>query len=208
MKRSRRGHTAHDTVRSVDLLRRHGFKVGIQLMPGLPGDSKDRFMDTMRDVATLHPDMVRLYPTVVLKGTELARWYDEKRYRPLQLEEAVTICRDSCVLLESRGIPVIRMGLLAAPSLLKEGRIIAGPWHSAFGFLVRSKIHQEKISPYLPGPGSFSRIKLRVPMNEIPLVRGYKNQGLSVIEGKTGDRIMGVIPDGSIPEGRVRAEGL
>ncbi|MBN2122656.1 MAG: radical SAM protein, partial [Deltaproteobacteria bacterium] len=70
--RTRRGHTAEDTIEAVALLRRHGMQVGIQLMPGLPGDSGAVFSKTVGQVIALRPDMVRLYPTLVIEGTELA----------------------------------------------------------------------------------------------------------------------------------------
>ena len=200
---SQRGHTGEDTIESVHLLKTHGFEVGIQLMPGLPGDSYEKFMKTVEKVIELDPHMVRLYPTVVIKGTDLAKWYEEGKYEPLGLEEAVRICQESCVRLEDKGIPVIRMGLMSSPSLLREGEIVAGPWHGAFGFLVRSRIHQEMIASHLPKPGAADRIRLRVPYREIPLVKGHKNLGLRLIEDKTGARVMGVVPDESIPEGQV-----
>ena len=200
---SQRGHTARDTIEAVYLLRRHGFTVGIQLMPGLPGDSEEKFMKTVDEVIKLHPDMARLYPAVVISGTELARLYSEKRYEPLQFEEAVKICKESCIRLESKGIPVIRIGLMSSPTLLKKGQIVAGPWHEAFGFLVRSAIHREKIEVYLPRPGKASKIRIRAPLREIPLVRGYKNHGLHLIKEKTGSRVMGVISDESVPSGQI-----
>ena len=205
---SRRGHTAGDTVEAVRLLRNHGFKVGIQLMPGLPGDSEESFMRTVEAVVKLHPDMVRLYPTVVIRGTELERWYLGRRYRPLSLEEAVRLCRMSCIQLEPKGIPVIRIGLMSSPSLLEQGVIVAGPWHEAFGFLVRSAIHQEKIGPYLPIPGEARKITLRVPRREIPLVRGYKNTGLRVIEEKTGASIMEILADEALAPGEIEVDRL
>jgi histone acetyltransferase (RNA polymerase elongator complex component) len=205
---SQRGHSAHDTVQSVQLLRKHGFRVGIQLMPGLPGDSEEKFCETVEAVIDLHPDMVRLYPTVVISGTELARWYEEKRYRPLQLNRAIIICQESCFRLESQGIPVIRIGLMSSPSLLREDQIVAGPWHRAFGFLVRSSMHQKSIEPYLPKPGQFKKITIKAPYREIPLVRGYKNRGLSLIENKIGAEIMHVIPDESVPYGQIGFEKI
>ena len=205
---SKRGHTAEDTVRAVKLLRRYGFKVGIQLMPGLPGDSQEKFRSTITKTISLHPDMVRLYPALVIRGTELARWYLEGRYRPMALEEAVEICAESCIRLEAEEIPVIRIGLMSSPSLLKKGQIVAGPWHPAFGFLVRSGIHQKKIEPDLPHPGEASQIKIRAPMREIPLVRGYKNQGIKGIERKTGAKVIRVESDNSIPPGKVRIEKI
>ena len=203
---ARRGHTAADTVASVDILKRHGFKVGVQLMPGLPGDSEEKFLMTINKVIGLQPDMARLYPAVVIHGTELAKWYDHKRYRPLTLEDAVRICRESCSLLESRGITVIRIGLMSSPSLLKDGQIVAGPWHGAFGFLVRSDMHQKSIEPFLPKSGKASKIGIRAPSREIPLIRGYKNQGLQLIEKKTGSKIVYVKPDDSVPVGRVNVD--
>ena len=123
-------------------------------MPGLPGDTEEKFMGTVEEVTRLRPDMVRLYPTVVIHGTELARWYKEGRYRPLGLEAAVRICRESCIRLEGKGIPVIRIGLMSSPSLLEQGQIMAGPWHESFGFLVRSDIFHKGVEPFLPKPGT------------------------------------------------------
>jgi histone acetyltransferase (RNA polymerase elongator complex component) len=200
---SRRGHTAADTTASVEILKKYGFKVGIQLMPGLPGDSKEGFFRTINNVIGLKPDMARLYPAIVIEDTELADWYNHKRYQPLTLEEAVLICREACISLERNGIPVIRIGLMSSPSLLMEGQIVAGPWHSAFGFLVRSDIHLKGIQDLLPGHGDVSQIGIRAPLREIPLVRGYKNQGLRLIEEKTGARIIYVKHDDSLPHGRI-----
>lgn len=206
LKASKRGYTAKDAIAAVHMLNDHGFKVGIQLMPGLPGDSYNRFVKTIEAVSRLKPDMVRLYPVLVIKGTELERLYNEKVYQPLSLDEAVLICQTSCIHLEGKGIPVIRMGLMSSPSLLAEGQIVAGPWHHAFGFLVRSSIHLRTIEPYLPLHGTVSRFGIRAPSREIPLIRGYKNQGLGLIMDKTGARVAYVRPDNTLPLGRVEVD--
>ncbi|MFH1480368.1 MAG: radical SAM protein, partial [Pseudomonadota bacterium] len=150
---AQRGHTVQDTMKAVHLLKGYGFRLVVQLMPGLPGDTEEGFLKTVDHVIGLRPQMVRLYPAVVIRGTVLARWYKEGRYRPLELEEAVRICRESCIRLEKKGIPVISFGLISNPILSREGQIIAGPWHEAFGFLVRWKIHQEKIESFFPKRG-------------------------------------------------------
>lgn len=200
---SRRGHTARDTGVAVSLLKEYGFRAGIQLMPGLPGDSKESFMKTVDRVISLRPHMARLYPALVIRGTELATWYAEKRYRSLGLEEALDLCRDGCLRLEGSGIPVIRIGLLAQPSLLREGEIVAGPWHEAFGFLVRARIHLMKIQPYLPQLSPSSRIRIRAPQREIPLIRGHRNIGIRSIEALTGARVEDVVPDESVAAERI-----
>jgi histone acetyltransferase (RNA polymerase elongator complex component) len=203
---SNRGHTAEDTVRGVRSLKGYGFRVGLQLMPGLPGDSKESFRSTIEKVIDLDPDVVRLYPALVIRGTVLSRWYAEGRYQPLQLEEAVERCIESCMRLEGEGIPVIRIGLMSSQSLLEKGQIVSGPWHPSFGFLVRSGIYQKKIASHLPMAGHVSQIKIFAPKQEIPLLRGYKNQGVEWIEEKTGAKVVRIEGDDSLSPGRITVQ--
>jgi histone acetyltransferase (RNA polymerase elongator complex component) len=127
LKLSQRGHSAGDTVRSVRLLREQGLRAGIQLMPGLPGDSKEKFLATVDRVIELKPDMVRLYPTVVIQGTELAHWYRRGIYKPWSLEKALEVCSESVLRFERSAIPVIRIGLMASPSLRESGQVWPDP---------------------------------------------------------------------------------
>ena len=203
---AQRGHTAGDVIRAVQMLKRRGFKVGIQLMPGLPGDSEETFRATIEKTIDLDPDMARLYPALVIEGTGLARMYAEGHYRPLTLEEGVELCAKGVARLETNGIPVIRIGLMSSTSLLKERRIVSGPWHPAFGFLVRSAIHQKTIEPDLPAPGTAKGIRIFAPERKIPLIRGYKNRGIRIIEEKTGAEVLGITVDDNLPGGRVRIE--
>lgn len=200
---SSRGHTSLDTINAVRILKKRGFKVGIQLMPGLPGDSKELFMDTIDKVIDLKPAMVRLYPTLVIKGTKLAQLYKQGTYNPMGLKDTVNLCKEACIKLENSGIPVIRIGLMSSPSLLKKGEIIAGPWHPSLGSLVRSGIHLEKVSSCLPTIGEAKNIILFAPKEEIPLIMGYKKNGIRHIETITGAMVKDIIPDDSISSGKV-----
>jgi histone acetyltransferase (RNA polymerase elongator complex component) len=206
LRMTRRGHTAGDTERTVEILKRHGFRVGIQLMPGLPGDSVERFSATVQKVVRMKPDMVRLYPVVVIRGTELARWFEGGRYQALAMEEAVRICAESCFRLEGAGIPVIRVGLMTSACLREKGQVLAGPWHESFGHLVRSEIYRRRIEAYLPEPGEAKRISIRIPSREIALLRGYKNEGIRRIEERTKAMIDGIVADDSLPSGRITVE--
>jgi histone acetyltransferase (RNA polymerase elongator complex component) len=203
---SRRGHSALDTIESVHLLKEHGLRVGIQLMPGLPGDSAEKFLATLDRVVDLHPDMVRLYPTVVIEGTELAQWHRNGLYEPWGLDEALEVCSESVLRLESNGIPVIRIGLMSSPSLRKAGQVLAGPWHEAFGHRVRSEVYHRRIESFLPGRGDAKTIRIRVHPKEVPLMRGYENSGIRAVEMKTGATVHSVIPDASISSGQIRVE--
>jgi histone acetyltransferase (RNA polymerase elongator complex component) len=206
LKRSGRGHSTEDTIKAINLLGEYGFNIGAQLMPGLPGDSEEKFQNTIDKILDIKPHIARLYPAIVIKGTVLERWYRDGRYKPLTLEKAVRICGESCNLLEKNGIKVIRIGLMSSPSLLRKGQIVAGPWHRSFGFLVRSNMHLDRIMPLLPKPGEAKRIGIRTTPREIPLTRGFKNQGLRTIEEKCKVKIAYVKPDNSVPSGRIEVD--
>jgi histone acetyltransferase (RNA polymerase elongator complex component) len=95
LQRSGRGHTANDTMNAVTRLKKYRFFVGLQLMPGLPGDSADIFMKTVDTVIELKPDFVRIYPALVIKDTPLEDLYRSGRYIPLSLDDAVALCREA-----------------------------------------------------------------------------------------------------------------
>ena len=93
-------------------------------------------------------------------------------------------------------------------NVYSKGQIVAGPWHTAFGFLVRSGIYQRNIEPELPGPGEVTNIRILAPKRDIPLLRGYRNQGLKEIEAKTGAAVVSVQFDDALPQGHIRVEGV
>ena len=81
----RRGHKVEDVVKATRLLKEHGFKVHYHWMPGLPGATPEGDLDLSARLfsdARFRPDGLKLYPTMVVAGTELERWYQEGRYQP------------------------------------------------------------------------------------------------------------------------------
>jgi len=130
----KRGHSASDTVKAVSVLKRAGMKVGLQIMPGLPGDDAAIAIKTAREVIDLKPDFVRVYPTVVLKNTLLEKMTREGSYRPWSMEDMVNICADISELFREAGIRIIRMGLQHTTGL--EQSIVAGPYHPSFRDMV------------------------------------------------------------------------
>lgn len=198
LRQTRRGYLSREVEKAVADLRRFGFRVGIQLMPGLPGDSRSRFLGTVKKVVELSPDLVRLYPTVVLKGTALEGWYRRGVYSPLSLDDAVDLCAEACVSFESRGIPVIRIGLLAPDGLVTEGGIVAGPWHPAFGFLVRSAVYHRAIEGLLLS-GTPKSLRIRVNPRDMGLVQGYRKRGIEALARRAGNVLPEIVPDETVP---------
>ena len=89
---TRRGHKVEDVVRATSLLRQHGFKVHYHWMPGLPGSTPEHDLELSRrlfDDERFKPDGLKLYPTMVVEGTELERWYKEDRYQPYDVKTMV-----------------------------------------------------------------------------------------------------------------------
>ena len=177
---SARGHSSEDTHVATLRLKKQGFEVGLQLMPGLPGDSRETFLKTVDRSIALGPSFVRLYPTVVLSATPLERLYRSGRYQPLSLKQAVEWCKESKKRFDSAGIPVIRMGLQATSALEKPSRILSGPYHPAFGQLVKSSIWDEKISPALRRASQqSSHLVIYAPSHQLADIRGHRNSNIN-----------------------------
>ncbi|UCD71854.1 MAG: radical SAM protein [Syntrophobacterales bacterium] len=183
---SRRGHTAEDVLKAAGLLHGGGFELGIQIMVGLPGDDALRNGHTVDRVIRLNPHFVRIYPTLVLKGTHLEKWYHSDRYTPLSLKEAVELCKRAFLKFHRAGIPVIRLGLQSSPELETKGCIVAGPYHPAFGHVVESSLFYDMAS-HLMGKRLKSRIlRAKVSPSDLSNIRGQKNENLSQLKQRFG----------------------
>jgi elongator complex protein 3 len=80
-----RGHKVEDVVNATRLLKQHGFKVHYHWMPGLPGSTPAHDLEMSRLLFTdsrFRPDGLKIYPTMVVAGTELETWHLEGRYEP------------------------------------------------------------------------------------------------------------------------------
>jgi len=155
--RCNRGHDAATAVAAMQLLKSYDFETGAQLMLGLPGQSRTGFLETVKKIIAISPDFVRIYPAVVLRHTPWAACLNNKGYHPLSLAEAVAWGAEALCLLKAAGLPVVRMGLHPSESLLAPGNIVAGPYHPAFGELVKSYLFREKVIDIL-GKGVLSRL--------------------------------------------------
>ena len=143
LEKTKRGHTSKDTENASRLIKEYGFELVLQLMPGLPGDTEESIRKTMTKTLDLAPDGVRIYPCVVISGTPLEKMYLNGEFKPLSTEEAVEIAAQYIPLFESKNIKVIKTGLHSSDLSQNEG-VVAGPYHPAFGELVRQKIYLNK----------------------------------------------------------------
>ncbi len=129
-----RGHTADDVFNASKLIKNHGFSLGLQMMTGLYGDTAQGAVETAKKFIEIKPDTVRIYPTVVLKDTYLAKLYADGKYDPLNVEETVLLCAELLNMFEENNIKVIRVGLHDQPGL--KDNFVAGAYHAALGELI------------------------------------------------------------------------
>jgi len=139
---SKRGYDGQTARRAAQMVKKAGFDLGIQLMPGLPGSDATSVVENHQTLSELIPDYLRLYPVIVLMGTPLADMYQQGAYQPLALDEAIALCADYCELAAAKGITVIKVGL---PSNLNSHDVLAGPWHPAFGEFVQAEMLVRKL---------------------------------------------------------------
>lgn len=136
LEQNRRGHTAGDVCNASRLIQDAGFSLGLQMMVGLYGSTLEMEYATLHALLALHPDTMRLYPLVVLNGTELAEYVRQGRFSLYSMETVLAFCADALCACHTAGVKVIRCGLHAEELLQTEA--VAGFYHPAFREQVES----------------------------------------------------------------------
>ena len=178
---SGRGHTAQDVERASRLIRAAGFSLVLQMMTGLPGDTPEKDLETARRLIACRPDGVRIYPTVIVRGTALYEQWRAGLYREHTVEDAVSICARLLPLFEQAGIDVLRVGLNPTEEL-SGGEAAAGAYHPALGELVRSRVYRDRAEELLAGAEPGSRATLTVGRGKTSQMTGQHRQNLDWLQ--------------------------
>ena len=187
LKRCDRGHTFEDVKKASKLIRRYMFKLGHQMMVGLPESTKLDEIRTAKDLIKLKPKMVRIYPVLVIKGTKLEKELQEEEYKPLTVLQAVERCKDLLYLFNKKKIQVIRVGLQNTDEItdpnIKESEVVAGPYHPAFGQLVEDSIWYDIIVEKIKKINDKVRqVKIKVNFANLNNVIGHKKSNIKKIK--------------------------
>ncbi len=94
LKKIERGHSVKDSIDSTRILKDLGFKINYHVMPGLPGVSKERDLSafkTLFEDENFKPDMLKIYPCMVMKGTKLFEEWKKGKFSPLTTKEAAEL---------------------------------------------------------------------------------------------------------------------
>lgn len=148
---SKRGHDSDTARKAARLIKERGFKLGIQLMIGLPGDSLESCIYSARETVALSPELARLYPTLVIDGTELYDMYEDGSYEALSKEEALLRTKEMYKILHKAGINIMRVGLKSTDIIGGSdlSAINGGTYHPAFRQLVEGEIAYEMLKEQL-----------------------------------------------------------
>ncbi len=180
-----RGHSPGDAIDSVRLLKEYGFRVGVQVMVGLPGDSEEKALRTTKELIDLRPDIARIYPALVIKNTYMEDIYNRGEYIPLSLEEAVQISKKLLMLFEGSGVKVIRIGLQPTENINFGKDVAAGPFHPAFRHLVESLVYRDMIMYILKKSKQIHKtITLKVNPKNISELVGHKKSNIDFIKSE------------------------
>jgi len=179
LENSKRGHNSSSIFNAVELIRKFGFRLAIQLMMGLPGDNKNSLMESVEKTIDIRPDFVRIYPTLVLRDTELAEFYYKGEYKALTLGETINLGKEILKRFYMAEIPVIRVGLQPTDNINLDKDVIAGPCHPSLRHIIDSEIAFEKMKTIIEANGlSGKRVHFSVPQKELSIFQGLLKENI------------------------------
>lgn len=212
LRKCKRGHTVEDVEKASKLIRLYGFILGHQMMIGLPESTKQDEVNTAKDLIQLKPKMVRIYPVLVIKETELAEEYEKGEYVPLTVGQAIERCKEIVALFQKRKINVIRIGLqnteeISDPSNTSS-QVVAGPYHPAFRQLVEASMWYDSIVSKIKEVNTkVKEVKLIANPQNINEMIGHKRENVLKLK-ETYDVEVQVEADEKIKPGKFKMEIL
>lgn len=210
LKRANRGHTFEDVKKASRMIRWNGFKLGHQMMVGLPESTRIDEINTAKALIRLKPKMVRIYPVLVVKNTKLEKEYEEGIYEPLPLVQAVEVCKELVRMFADKNIEIIRVGLQNTEEISdpenSESEVVAGPYHPAFRQLVESGMWYDAIV------GKIKKLNVKVKEVEVTVnpidannVIGHKKENVLKLK-ETYDVDLILKQDENIKQGKSKIE--
>ena len=142
LKKEKNNYTFEQIKKAAKKIRWNGFKLGIQMMVGMPDSTKIDDYNTAKDFAKLKPKMVRIYPFVVEKNMKIAKEYESGEFEPITVMQAVERCKEGVYAFHEKNIDEIAIGMKKIKS---ASSIVAGPNVSNFTDLVEDSIWYDSI---------------------------------------------------------------
>ena len=210
LSRCQRGHTFADVKKASKLIRWHGFILGHQMMVGLPESTELDEINTAKDLIKLKPKIVRIYPVLVIRGTELEEEYNKGEYIPLTVEQAVERSKEAMKLFNKANVEVIRLGLqnteeISDPTTDKS-QVVAGPYHPAFRQLVEGSMwYDEIVNQIKKFNTKVMKVKIIANPENVNNIIGHKKENIVKLKD-TYEVDVVVEPDEQMKKGKFKIE--
>ncbi len=193
--RSGRGHSSEDVRYASALIKKSGFKLVLQMMTHLPGADDEKDIYTAEEIIKLSPDGVRIYPTVVVRETELENMMRKGVYQPATPEEAAKLGGVLLGMFEKSGIPVIRFGLNPTDDL-SAGDAVAGAYHPALGEMAMSELYLKRCEDEISRLGIFGgEIDVFVNPRAVSAMSGQKKKNKKALAEKYAFKKINICKD-------------
>lgn len=178
LKHAGRGHSIKDVEEASKLIIENGFELGLQMMIGLPFDTKEKSMFTASKIVELGAKTTRIYPTLVIEGTALAKQYKEGKYKALSIDEASDLAKDIIIIFENANIKILRTGLHPSDEFDDDKSLLAGPYHPSFKEIAMTKLWEDKL---LSIKEKKQDIVIYVHPSQVNFAVGYKAKNKKVL---------------------------
>ena len=183
LNKSKRNHTFEDVKKASKLIRRYHFILGHQMMIGMQDSTELDEINTARDLIKLKPKMVRIYPVLVIKGTELEKEYENGEYIPLSIEQAVQRAKEVTYMFRKKRIDVIRIGLQNTEEITdpkqEKSEVVAGPYHPAFRQLVEAEMWYDSIAEKIRKINmKVKTVEIKINAEDVNNVVGHKKENI------------------------------
>ena len=175
LKKAKRPHGVKDVYRSIELIKKEEIPFGIHLMTDLPFSNYNKDLQSVLETINLKPNVVRIHPTVILKGAQLEKDYLEKKYTPKSIEETVADLWKFYVLINAKKIKISRIGICLYGEQRKS--VVAGPYHEALGDIVNSMVYFRILEKIYK-----EKEELKIPISQKNIFTGYKKNIIKEFE--------------------------
>ncbi len=172
--KSGRGHTIADIEKAVNLIKSTNINLGLQMMTGLPADTKEKALQTAKAICRWGANSTRIYPTLVVKDTPLAKLWHEGKYKPQTIPQAIDWLLDIVPIFEQHQVNILRIGLHPTEGFLDKSELLDGPFHPAFAELLQTEKWHRKFQHQL----NFNKKKVLITVHpsDIPHAVGHQSK--------------------------------
>ena len=170
---NRRGHTSEAVRKASRLIKEYGFTLGLQMMTGLYKDTVERSLITADEFISLGADCVRIYPTVIIKGTYLGELFEKGVYDSFSFDETIDLCAELLDKFDNAGIPVIRLGLHSGGDF--DGNVLGGVFHPALREICEGRRMFKRMKAEMEASGE-KRFRVFTDRRNISLISGHKKE--------------------------------